>query len=277
MNYTLFSKISVPFDEPVIIIALIMLILLIGPILFDRLRIPSIVGVLVSGALIGPHGFNLISPDMEFNILGTIGLLYLMFLAGLEIDLIDFLNNKTKSIVTGLLSYAMPFVIGYSVCQYFLDYTVISSLLIAAMLSSHTLVSYPVLGRLGIVNKSIVTIIVGATIIADVLALVSMEVITDTASGGFETLSLVKLFINFILFFIFIFLIIPRFSRLFLNRYEGELGIQFLFVMTVLFISAVVAHLLEIEPIIGAFFSGLVLNRRIIYASPLYTRDRYFF
>ena len=265
-------SLQIPFTEPVIIIALLLTIILIGPVVFERIRIPSIVGLLLSGALIGQHGFNLVGSDLEFSLLGTMGLLYLMFLAGLEIDLIDFIENKLKSIFIGLASYLVPFLLGYLVSRHLLEYSVHASWLIGAMLSSHTLISYPLMGRLGIVNKSIVTIIVGATIIADILALVSMELIINFYDKGLEIRSMLELGLGFLLFFMFIFLIIPRLSRYFLNRYEGELGVQYIFVMVMLFFSAGIAFLLEIEPILGAFFSGLVLNRQIINTSPLYKR-----
>ena len=266
------AVIHFPFDEPVIIITLVIFILLIGPVFFERVRIPSIVGLLISGAIIGPHGFNLVSPDLEFSLLGTMGLLYLMFLAGLEIDLVNFMETKIKSIFIGLATFIIPFVAGYLVCRYLLNYEVFASWLVAAMLSSHTLISYPLLGRLGIVNKPIVTIIVGATIIADILALVAMELITNFANKGFEIDSLLILGLHFMLFFFVVLLVIPRLSRIFLNEYEGDLGVQYIFVLAVLFSSALVAYLLDIEPILGAFFSGLVLNRLIISSSPLYKR-----
>ncbi len=267
-----FFNFTLPFTEPVTIIALVLIILLIGPVFFERIRVPSIVGLLLSGALIGPHGFNLVPSDLEFTLFGTIGLLYLMFLAGLEIDLIDFIENKSKSIFIGLASFALPFVLGYLVCSTFLGLSNNASWLIGAMLSSHTLISYPLLGRLGIVNKSIVTIIVGATIIADILALVSMELITNFAQEGFEIGSLLVLGLDFLIFFFIVFMVIPRISRIFLSKYEGDLGVQYIFVLVMLFVSALIAYLLKIEPILGAFFSGLVLNRQIINSSPLYRR-----
>jgi len=272
MIFSNILSITLPITEPVIIIALMLVILLIGPVFFERIRVPSIVGLLLSGALIGPHGFNLIPSNLEFTLLGTLGLLYLMFLAGLEIDLIDFIENKSKSIFIGLASFAIPFFLGYFVCSSFIGLSNNASWLIGAMLSSHTLISYPLLGRLGIVNKSIVTIIVGATIIADILALVSMELITNFATEGFEISSLMMLGLEFLLFFFIVFMVIPRVSRVFLSKYEGDLGVQYIFVLVMLFASAAIAYFLKIEPILGAFFSGLVLNRQIINSSPLYKR-----
>jgi Kef-type K+ transport system membrane component KefB len=236
------------------------------------MRLPAIAGLLISGAIIGPNGFNLLSPDLEFSLLGTMGLLYLMFLAGLEIDLLDFIENKLKSIFIGLATFIIPFIIGYLICRHLLNYDFIASWLIAAMLSSHTLISYPLLGRLGIVNKPIVTIVVGATIIADVLALISMELITNIADQGVQLKSFLIIGLQFLLFFFVVLLIIPRLSKVFLRRYEGDLGVQYIFVLFILFSSSLVAYLLEIEPILGAFFSGLVLNRLVFNSSPLYKR-----
>jgi len=272
MTFTTIFNFTLPFTEPVIIVALVLLILLIGPVFFERIRIPSIVGLLLSGAIIGQHGFNLVPSDLEFSLLGTIGLLYLMFLAGLEIDLLDFIENKSKSIFIGVASFAVPFVLGYFVCFTLLDLSVHASWLIGAMLSSHTLISYPLLGRLGVVNKSIVTIIVGATIIADILALVSMELIINFSQEGFEMSSLLVLGMEFLLFFFIVLMVIPKISRVFLTKYEGDLGVQYIFVLVMLFTSAMIAFMLKIEPIIGAFFCGLVLNRQIINSSPLYKR-----
>ena len=266
------SAISFPLTEPVLIIALVLIILLIAPVLFERIHIPAIAGLLLSGAIIGPHGLNLVSPDLEFTLLGTMGLLYLMFLAGLEIDMIDFIENKSKSIFIGIASFLLPFALGYLVSRYVLHYEIVASGLIASMLSAHTLISYPLMGRLGIVNKPIVTIIVGATIITDILALVSMEVITSFAEGGSEIDNLILLLLRFILFLFIMLVIIPKLSQLFLNKYEGELGVQYIFVLVILFSSAAIARLLSIEPIIGAFFSGLMLNRHIMKTSPLFIR-----
>lgn len=265
-------NIQLPFSEPVLIIALLLTVFLIGPVLFERMRLPAVAGLLISGALIGPNGFNLLSPDLEFTLLGTIGLLYLMFLAGLEIDLVDFMENRIRSLFTGLATFIVPFTLGFVVFRYFLDYEFVASWLIAAMLSSHTLISYPILNRLGIVNRSIVTVVVGATIIADVLALISMEVITNFTASGIQTGRLLIFGLQFLAFIAFMLFVIPRISRIFLRRYEGDLGVQYIYVLFILFLSALVAYLLDIEPILGAFFSGLMLNRLVINTSPLYKR-----
>ena len=263
---------NIPLEEPVVIIALILLILLIGPAFFERLRIPSIVGLLICGALIGPHGIKLLSPNLEFSLLGTMGLQYLMFLAGLEIDLLDFIENKLKSIFVGIASFLVPFAAGFLVFRMILNYDVHAAWLIAAMLSSHTLVSYPLLGKLGIVNKPIVTIIVGATIIADILALVTMELITNFAEAGFNYNELFALLLQFMIFLIVVLFLIPKLSRMFLSRYEGDPGVQYIFVLLMLFLASATAHFLQIEPILGAFFSGLILNRQILRTSALYKR-----
>lgn len=263
---------SFPLQEPVLIITVIILVILLSPLLLERIRIPGIAGLLIFGMLIGPNGLNIIPESLELTLFSTTGLLYLMFLAGLEIDLIDFIENKGKSIVMGLLSFSLPMILGFLTGLYILQIGVIPSLLIGAMLSSHTLISYPIASKQGIITTTIVTILIGGTIIADVLALISLQVISDYTNGFFNTSGIIQMLLNFTIFGIVVFLIIPQIAKLFFKHFDGDLIIQYLFILGLLFVSATSAELLHIEPIIGAFFCGLVLNRYIIHDSPLYKR-----
>ena len=264
--------ISLPLQDPVLIITVIILVVLLSPLILERFRIPGIAGLLIFGMLIGPNGINLIPESLELTLFSTMGLLYLMFLAGLEIDLIDFLENKGKSFVLGLLSFAFPMILGYATGYFLLNLDFLPSMLLGAMLSSHTLISYPIASQQGIIATTIVTIIIGGTIIADVLALISLQFISDYANGLFNVAGFLKMLMNFTIFGIVIFLVIPRLAKLFFKFFDGELIIQYLFILALLFVSATTAELLHIEPIIGAFFCGLVLNRYIIHDSPLYKR-----
>ncbi len=264
--------ISLPLQDPVMIITVIILVVLLSPLILERFRIPGIAGLLIFGMLIGPHGINLIPESLELTLFSTMGLLYLMFLAGLEIDLIDFLENKGKSLVLGLLSFGFPLVLGYVTGYYLLNLDFLPSLLIGAMLSSHTLISYPIASKQGIITTTIVTVIIGGTIIADVLALISLQFISDYANGLFNIAGFVRMLINFTIFGVVVFLIIPGLAKLFFRFFDGDLIIQYLFILALLLVSATTAELLHIEPIIGAFFCGLVLNRYIIHDSPLYKR-----
>ncbi len=266
------NSITLPLQEPILIITMLILVIFLSPLLLERIKIPSIAGLLIFGMLIGSNGFSIIPSNLEFSLFSTTGLLYLMFLAGLEIDLIDFIENKGKSLALGLLSFIFPFVLGFAVSYYLLDLQFLPSMLLASMLSSHTLIAYPIASKMGIITTTIVTIIIGGTIIADVFALVALQFISDYASGLFNAEGMIRMFGNFILFGLIIFIIIPTIAKWFFKYFDGDLIIQYLFVLTLLFISATSAELLHIEPIIGAFFCGLVLNRYIINGSPLYQR-----
>lgn len=267
--------IQFPLNEPVLIIALLLLLILLGPVIFERFRIPSVVGLLLLGALFGPHGLNLFSPDLEFSLLATFGLLYLMFLAGLEIDLVDFIQNQRKSILFGVLSFLIPFVFGFLSCYYVLGFSLVASLFIASMLSSHTLISYPVATRLRIVSTTIVTVIIGGTIITDILALTSMELITELSHNRVYIGSVLELLLSFGILVLIVFLIVPRITAFFFRHYDGELTTQYLFVIGQLFGIAGIAYLLNIEPIVGAFLCGIVMNRYMVRSSPLYKRTEF--
>ncbi len=267
--------IEIPLTEPVLIIAVLLLLILLGPVIFERFRIPSVVGLLLLGALFGPHGLNLFSPNLEFSLLATFGLLYLMFMAGLEIDLIDFMQNQRKSILFGILSFLIPFVFGFLSCYFLLGFKLVASLFVASMLSSHTLISYPVATRLRIVSTTIVTIIIGGTIITDILALTSMEIITEVSNGDVHASSLYELLAGFGILILIVFLIVPRITAFFFKHYDGELTIQYLFVIGQLFGISGIAYLLKIEPIVGAFLCGIVMNRYMVRLSPLYKRTEF--
>ncbi len=269
---SLILSINLPLQDPVLIITVMIMVIFLSPLLLERIKIPGIAGLLIFGMLIGPNGFNIIPQNLEFSLFSTTGLLYLMFLAGLEIDLVDFIENKGKSLTLGLLSFIFPFLLGFLTSYYLLDLNVLASLLIGAMLSSHTLIAYPIASKTGIISTTIVTIIIGGTIIADVLALISLQVVSDYANNLFNPEGIIRMVINFTVFGLVVFLVIPWLSKLFFKYFIGDLIIQYLFILSLLFISATTAELLHIEPIIGAFFCGLVLNRNIIHGSPLYQR-----
>src|SRR6056297_3135586 len=265
-------KITIPLEEPVLIFALVLVIILVAPPLFQKLRMPEIIGLILAGVVVGPHGINLLSEDLEFSIFGTIGLLYLMFLAGLEIDLKDFRKNKEKSITFGLLTFSLPFTFTLVAAHFVLDFSWMASLLIGAMIATHTLVSYPIVSNLGISRNRVVNVGIGGTIITDTIALLILAVIAESTQGEINLM----FWLQFVLYFsVFVFIVnwvFPRISRWFFRNYDGQSSLEYVFVLTVVFISAVVAEFAHIEPIIGAFFAGLALNRLIPHNSPLMNR-----
>jgi Kef-type K+ transport system membrane component KefB len=265
-------KISFPLEEPVLIFALVLVIILVAPPLFQKLRMPEIIGLILAGVAVGPHGLNLLSEDLEFSIFGTIGLLYLMFLAGLEIDVKDFRKNKEKSITFGVLTFSLPFGFTLAVTHFALDFSWMASLLISAMIATHTLVSYPIVSNLGISRNRVINVGIGGTIITDTVALLILAVIAESTQGDINLMFWLRFLLYFSVFVFIVNWVFPRLSRWFFRNYDGQSSLEYVFVLTVVFISAVVAEFAHIEPIIGAFFAGLALNRLIPHNSPLMNR-----
>jgi len=265
-------KVALPLEEPVLIFALVLVIILVAPPLFQKLRMPEIIGLILAGVVVGPHGLNLLSEDLEFSIFGTIGLLYLMFLAGLEIDVKDFRKNKEKSITFGLLTFSLPFAFTLVVAHFALDFSWMAALLISAMIATHTLVSYPIVSNLGISRNRVVNVGIGGTIITDTIALLILAVIAESTQGEINLMFWLQFLVYFSVFVFIVNWVFPRLSRWFFRNYDGQSSLEYVFVLTVVFISAVVAEFANIEPIIGAFFAGLALNRLIPRNSPLMNR-----
>jgi Kef-type K+ transport system membrane component KefB len=268
----LIATIQLPLKDPILIFLAVLLIVLITPLIFRKLGIPEVIGLILAGVMVGPHGLNLLSEDLELSLFATIGLLYLMFLAGLEIDIKEFKANKKQSISLGILTFLIPLVGGFFTMLYLFHLTPTASLLVGSMLATHTLVSYPIVSNLGISRERIVGIIISATIIADTLALLILALISETNQEGVDWTFALR-FVGFFSGFLFIVLyLFPRLSRWFFRNYDGDSGAEFIFVLTIVFISAAIAELAHIEPIVGAFFAGIALNRHIPHTSPLMNR-----
>ncbi|MBK8881716.1 MAG: cation:proton antiporter [Bacteroidales bacterium] len=266
------SILHLPVNDPVLVFAIILLVILISPVILRKFRIPGLIGLIVSGIIIGPSGFNIIEKTNAIELFATIGMLLLMFIAGLDLDQKQFRRTKYKSLLFGLLTYTIPFGLGLPVCYYLLDYNLISSLMISNMFATHTMVSYPIVTRLGLTRNEAVAVATGGTIITDTLVLLVLAVITGAASkgGGFSLYG--NLFISFILFLLFVVYIIPKVARWVFHRLEDDNYSQFIFVALVVFICALLSMAAGLEPIIGAFAAGFVLNRLIPAESILRNR-----
>ncbi|MDQ3534391.1 MAG: cation:proton antiporter [Bacteroidota bacterium] len=270
MNHSV--NFSLPFTDPVLIFTLVLLVILLAPIVLRKFRIPSIIGLILAGILIGPNGFNLLLRDSSIVLFGTVGLLYIMFLAGLEIDMVDFKKHKNRSIVFGSLTFFIPMILGTTTGYYFLEFSLISSILLASMFASHTLLAYPIVSRFGITKNQAVTITVGGTIITDTAALLVLAVIASATTGVLNHQFWIQLGISLIIFLFLVLWVFPRIGSWFFKNIESEGGAQFIFVLAIVFASAFLAQLAGIEPIIGAFMAGLALNRLIPHTSPLMNR-----
>lgn len=263
---------SLPLKNPVLVFSILLFIILFSPILLRKFRLPGIIGLILSGILVGPYGFNLIERNEAIVLFSTIGLLYIMFLAGLELDMNEFKKNRYKSILFGFFTFVIPISIGYPVCHYLLGYDMLASVMIASMFATHTLVAYPIASRLGIVKNEAVAITVGGTIITDTAVLLILAVITGSKQGGLNQAFWIKLLISLTIFSIIVFYLLPPVARWFFRNIEGEKTSQYIFVLALVFLSAFLAELAGVEPIIGAFMSGLALNSLIPHTSPLMNR-----
>lgn len=266
-----FVEITFPLTNPVLKFLVILLIILFAPLLLNTLKIPHLLGLIIAGAIVGPHGLNLMERDSGIILSGTAGLLYIMFLAGLEIDLTDFKKNFKKSVTFGLYTFAIPMTLGMLAGLYALGFSMLSSVLLASMFASHTLIAYPLISKLGVVKNQAVTITVGGTMITDTLSLLVLAVVVGMTTGEVNAQFWLRLVGSLLAFGLFITLVFPLIARWFFKRYDDNAS-QYIFVLVMVFWGAALAELAGIEAIIGAFLAGLSLNRLIPHVSPLMNR-----
>jgi Kef-type K+ transport system membrane component KefB/nucleotide-binding universal stress UspA family protein len=262
---------SLPLKNEVLIFLLLLIIILFAPLILNRLRIPHLIGLIIAGSLIGPHGFNLLLRDSSITLFGSVGLLYIMFLAGLEIDMADFRKNSRKSFVFGMYTFIIPMLVGTMVGLYILHFSMITSVLLASMFASHTLIAYPIVSKLGVIKNRAVNITVGGTLITDTLALLVLAVIVGMTKGEVNQLFWIRLGISVLLFGAVVMFIFPIIGRWFFKRFDDHVS-QYIFVLAMVFLGAFLAQVAGIEAIVGAFLSGLSLNKLIPRTSPLMNR-----
>ncbi|MBV6483950.1 MAG: Glutathione-regulated potassium-efflux system protein KefB [Flavobacteriales bacterium] len=262
---------TLPLTNPVLLFSLLLFIILFAPLILNKLKIPQLIGLIIAGAIIGPNGLNLMLRDSSIVLFGTVGLLYIMFLAGLEIDLLDFKKNRNKSLVFGIYTFVIPFSLGFLVGHYFLQYSVITSILLASMFSSHTLIAYPMISKLGVAKNRAVNITIGGTIITDVLALLVLAGVAGVSTGEVTNGFWLRLSISVLIFGMIVLFLFPIIGRWFFKRFHDNIS-QYIFVLAMLFLGAFLAEAAGIEAIIGAFLVGLALNRVIPHTSPLMNR-----
>lgn len=262
---------SLPLKNPVIVFSLVLFIILFAPILLNKIKVPHIIGLIIAGVLVGPYGFNLLLRDSSIVLFGTVGLLYIMFLAGLEIDLTEFKKNRNKILVFGLTTFLFPLALGTLASYYVLGYSWLSSVLLASMFSTHTLVSYPIASRYGVTRNRSVTLTIGGTMITDILALLILAAIAGMTKEEVTSTFWVRLGISALVFVGIVFFVFPLIIRWFFKQYQDSVA-QYIFVLAIVFLAAFLAEVAGVEAIIGAFFSGLVLNKFIPHTSPLMNR-----
>lgn len=261
-----------PLTQPVAIFLVVLAIILIIPLIFNRLKIPYVVGIIVAGMAVGPHGFNILSRDASFEIFGEVGILYLMFLAGVEIDMFHLRRNSRRGIIFGLLSFAIPLGFGFISSIYVLGTTVQTSLLIGSMYASHTLISYPIVSRFGLTNTRPAVVSVCGTIVAVLLALFILAGVVDAhTSGRVDGLRLCRLILLTVVYAAVLGFGVPWISKRFFRKVSDPLT-QFIYILSMVFVFSLLANVIGLEAILGAFYAGLVLNRFVPPRSSLMTR-----
>ena len=260
-----------PITNPSLIFFLVLVIILLAPIIMGKLRSPHIIGMVLAGVAIGQYGFNILVRDDSFELFGRVGLYYIMFLAALEMDVEGVKKNKGRLSLFGLLTFAAPFTLTFIMSEWLLGYPTIASLLLGCLMASNTLIAYPIVSRYGQQRKPSVALSVGASMLSLLVALVVLAALVASHNGQTGVLFWLWFVAKFVIYCGGLAILIPKLTRWFLRRYSDAV-MQFIFVMAMLFMSAVLSESIGLEGIFGAFLSGLILNRYIPHVSPLMNR-----
>ena len=260
-----------PIADPTLIFFVVLLMILISPIIMGRLRIPHIIGMVLAGVIVGKYGLNILERDASFELFGRVGLYYIMFLAGLEMDMEGLKKNRNRVMIFGLLTFLCPFIMTYLMGVSLLSYTPLAALLLAAIMASNTLIAYPIVGRYGLTRHTSSTLSVGSSMMALFIALIVMASIVNSFHGGGGVGFWLFFVMKFVVYCAGLIFFIPRLARWFLRRYSDAV-MQFIFILAVVFLSASLSDAVGLEGIFGAFLSGLILNRYVPKVSPLMNR-----
>ena len=260
-----------PITSPTIIFFVVLGIILIAPIIMGKLRIPHIIGMVLAGVLIGQYGFNILERDDSFELFGRVGLYYIMFLAGIEIDMNGLKRGVLNMGAYGLFTFFAPFILVFLSCHYLLGYSIMASVLLGSILGSNTMIAYPIVCKYGLQRYGGVTLGAAGSMISLTFALVVLAAIVGTYNGGTGIGFWLLFVLKFALFIALVIVFIPRLTRYFLRRYSDAV-MQYIFVMAIMFLCASITEILGMEGVFGAFISGLILNRYIPHVSPLMNR-----
>lgn len=260
---------SLPLGEDVAVFALLLLLILIAPILTARVKLPSLLGLILFGVVIGPHALNVIPNDGAVKLMSTIGLLYIMFIAALELDINQFKVHRNQSVVYSLAAMVGPTLVVFPVVYFFYGLSVMESVLVTTMMATHTLVAYPTVSRFGVANDSSVAITVGGTILLDTVILIALAVILGMHQGSLSAGFWLQLCLSIALFVLIMYFVVGKLGEWFFTNFHNERYLQYIFVLFVVFLSGLLAELAGLEAIVGAFCAGLVINRLIPRSSPL--------
>ena len=252
-----------PLHEPLVIFTILIGVILLSPFLFRIIKVPDVASFIIMGVLLGPYGFNILSRDSSIELLGTVGLLYIMFMAGLELDLDKLKISRKNSIVFGLATFLIPFLLGLVISRYILHLENLATLLVSIMFATHTLVAYPIARRLGVNQDISVLTAVGGTIITDTLVLMILSIVTQDFQGSLIGLAVTKLLAFFAIYAFVVFYSFPKIAHWFFKHIKRDRPVHYLFLLFMVCISSLAAEFIGTEVIIGAFIAGLALNKSI--------------
>ena len=259
-------------SSPGLIFLIVLAIILLVPMLLNRIKIPHVIGMIIAGMVVGPYGFNVLARDMSFEVFGQVGLLYLMFLAGVEIDMYHLKRNLKRGIVFGLFTFFVPLLLGAVSAAIFLKFNAITAVLMASMFAAHTLLAYPIVSRFGLTTNRAVVIAVAGTIFT---VLGSLMVLAGTVSvaryGELGIGELARLLGGLVAYCLGVVYVYPRVTRWYFKHYNDTIA-QFVYILAMVFLSAETAAWIGLEGVFGAFFAGIVLNRFIPARSALMGR-----
>lgn len=272
LNLLFQQTVGMPVTDPVVVFAIVLFVIFLAPILFQRIRMPGIIGMILAGAALGPHGFYVLERSAAIELFGTVGLLYIMFQAGLEIDLNEFRKNRDKGLAFGILSFAIPQIFGTLGALYLLGLNWPSAILLASMFASHTLVAYSIISGMDLVKNEAVTITLGGTLVVNILALLVLAIVVSSAQGELTPSFWYNLLASLAVFVYLVIWIGPRVVRWFFRNIETDGTRQYIFVLSFVFAASFGARIAGVEPIIGAFLAGLAINRLVPQSSPLMNR-----
>ncbi len=264
-----------PLTHPVTIFAMLALLLLLVPLLARALRLPAMVGLILAGVVVGPNGLNVLDKSPGLDLLATAGLLYIMFTAGLEMDLQQFRRQRVQAVTFGLLIFGLAMVTGIAAGRGLLHYGWLPAVLLGVLLASQTLVTYPIVSRLGLAKQGAVAVAIGATILTDVLALLVLAVTARLAHGAIPPAYWLRLGAGFLLLASVSLWLLPRLGRWFSRTLPGDEQAGFRFLFASLLGISVLAQLAGLEPILGAFLAGLALNPLVPAQSRLMNRVQF--
>ena len=257
-----------PITSPTMIFFVVLCIILFAPIIMGKLRIPHIVGMVLAGVAVGPHGLNILAKDSSFDLFGHVGLYYIMFLAGLEMNMSNFRKNRVRTFTHGIMAFVIPMAMGFVINRSILHYSVMTSILLASMYASHTIITYPIVMRYGLTRQRSVTIAVGATAITDTLTLLVLAIVGGMFKGEITGGFWLMLFLKIAAVFLIIMYVFPHIAKHFFHRHEDNVA-QFIFMLAMTFLGAWLMELIGMEGLLGAFLTGLALNRYVPNVSPL--------